>query len=204
MRIRDLERQLAARADGAPRPLARGQRGRRHRAPGTEARRRALPARGIEALGLTPPATARRPTTASRSSRARAAHGRRAWASRRQRPAAARHRGDIGPRAPRQRLRAEWPGGRFREIHATSSPGSSGCAPTSAALLAQHEHAAGRRRLQHRAGGSRRARPGGLGGLGPRERARARGAREDRRARSRTSSASSSSPRNPGAGGTTA
>ena len=41
-----LERQLAARADGAPRPLARRQRGGRHRAPGTEARRRAFPARG--------------------------------------------------------------------------------------------------------------------------------------------------------------
>ena len=52
-----------------------------------------------------------------------------------------------------------------------------------AALLAPHVHAAGRRRFQHRAGRPRRARPGGLGRLGPRQRARARGARENRGAR---------------------
>ena len=74
-----------------------------------------------------------------------------------------------------------------------------------AALLEAARACAGRRRLQHRAGGPRRARPGGLGGLGARERAGTRGARAGSpRSGSRISSAASSSPQNPGAGGTTA
>ena len=121
-----------------------------------------------------------------------------------QRPAAARHRGDHRTRAARERLRAEWPGGRFREIHLQARLARAPArlprrAPDAARACA------GRRRFQHRAGGPRRARPGGLGGLGARERARARSARRGSpRSDSRTSSASSSSPQNPGAGGTTA
>ena len=78
------------------------------------------------------------------------------------------------------------------------------CATTLAAELRAPSAARRARRLQHRARGPRRARPGGLGGLGARERARARGAARARWAPgSSTASGCSSSRRSRFRGGTT-
>ena len=201
---RHLERQLAAGAPAAPDGLARGQPGRRHRAAGDEAARRRFPARrprrrsaGTSRSAASAPTTASRsssrepPPTSSRASRASTTSS--GACSRPRSGACASSTSTC--RTARRSARTSSP---------TSCAGSRRCASYVAAELDAPSAPRRARRLQHRAGGPRRARPEGLGRLGAREPAGARGAAGAARAPgSRTASGCSSSPRSRIRGGTT-